>query len=103
MANPNLRCQFANAMIAAVPSIHDGTCISDVTIDMADVMFSSVVKLAPCSMRLRGAQGWCPGPGVEAEMNEAWQQREEARRCVRVESYNSNLQKDVKMTGTNLQ
>ena len=36
-------------------------------------------------------------------MNEAWQQREEARRRVRVESYNSSLQKDVKMTGTNLQ
>ena len=103
MTNPNFRCQFANAMIAAVPSIRDGTCTSDVAIDMADVMFSSVVKLAPCSMRLRGAQGWCPGPGVEAEMNEAWQQREEARRRVRVESYNSSLQKDVKMTGTNLQ
>ena len=60
MANPNLRCQFANAMVAAVPSIHVDTCISDVTIDLADVMFSTVVKLAPCSMRLRGAQGWCP-------------------------------------------
>ena len=103
MANPNLGCQFANAMVAAVPSIHDGTCISDVTIDTADVMFSTVVKLAPCSMRLRGAQDWCPGPGVEDEMNEAWQQREEARRRVRVESYNNNLQNDVKMTGANLQ
>ena len=35
-------------------------------------------------------------------MNEAWQQREEARRYLRVEPHNSNLRKVVKMAGKNL-
>ena len=69
MADPSLRCQVANAMVAAVPPIPDGTCISDIATDMADVMFSTATELVPCSKRPRGAQGWCAGPVVEAEMN----------------------------------
>ena len=37
---------------------------------------------------------WYTGPAVEAEMNAAWQKREEARRrLLRTESHNSNLRK----------
>ena len=64
---------------------------------MADVMLSTTDELAPRSKRPRGAQGWCAGPGVEAEMNVAWQQREEARRHLRPEPHNINLRKVVKM------
>ena len=75
MADPNLRCQVANAMVTALPPIPDGTCISDVATDVADVMLSTAAELAPRSKRPRGAQGGCEGPGVEAESNAAWQQR----------------------------
>ena len=71
MTDPNLRCQVANAMVAALPPIPDGTCISDIAIDMADVMLSTAAELVPRFKRPRGAQGWCAGPGVEAEMNAA--------------------------------
>ena len=40
-------------------------------------------------------------PGVEAEMNAAWQQIEEARRHLRAEPHSSNLQKAIKMAGKN--
>ena len=83
MADPNLRCQVANAMVAALPSISDGTWISDIAADMADVMLSTAAELAPRSNRPRGAQDGCAGPGVEAEMNATCQQREEARRHLR--------------------
>ena len=73
MTDPNLRRQVVNAMVAALPSNPDGTCISFIATDMADVMFSTAVDLVPCSKRPRGEQGWCPGPGVEAEMNAVWQ------------------------------
>ena len=100
MADPNLRCQVTNAMVAALPSIPDSTCISDIATGLADVMFSTEAELAPRSKHPRGAQGqWCAGPGVEAEMNAAWQQREEARRHLRAELHNSNLQKAVKLAG----
>ena len=66
---------------------------------MADVMLSTKAELAPRSKHPRGAQGWCAGPGVEAEMNAAWQQKEEARRQLRAEPYSSNLRKPVKMAG----
>ena len=79
MTDPNLRCQVANAMVDALPPIPDGTCIGDIATDMADVMLSTAAKVVPRSKRPRGAQGWCAGPGVEAEMNAAWQQRENAR------------------------
>ena len=69
MANPNLRCQVANAMVAALPPIPDSTCISDITTDMVDAMLSTAAKLTPCSKRPCGAQGWCAGPSMEAEMN----------------------------------
>ena len=102
MTHPNLRWQIANAMVGALPPIPDGTCISEIATDMADVMLSTAAELAPRSKRSRGAQGWYAGPGVEAEINAAWQQREEARRHLRVEPHNSNLRKAVKMAGKNL-
>ena len=86
-------------MVAALPPIPDVTCINDIATDMADVMLPTAAELAPRSKRPRGAQGWCTGPGVEAEMNAAWQQREEARRHLRPETHNSNLRKAVKMGG----
>ena len=52
MADPNLRCQ-----VTVLPSIPDGTCISDVATDMAGVMLSTAAELAPRSKRPRGAQG----------------------------------------------
>ena len=102
MTNPNLRCQVANVMVAALPPIPNGTCISDIATDMADVMFSTAAELIPRSKRPREAQGWCAGPGVEAEMNAAWQQKKEARRHLRAEPYNSNLRKAVMMAGKKL-
>ena len=72
MTDPNLRCQVANAMVDALPPIPDGTCISYIAINMADVMLATADELVPCSKRPRGAQGWCAGPGVEADMNVAW-------------------------------
>ena len=102
MTDPNLRCQIANAMVDALPPIPDGTCISDIATDMADVMFSTAAKLVPRSKHPRGAQGWCTGPGLEAEINAALQQKEEARRHLRVEPHNSNLRKAVKMAGKKL-
>ena len=86
-------------MVDALPSIPDGTCISDIATDMADVMLSTAADLVPRSKRPRGAQGWCAGPGV---VNAAWQQREKARRHLRAEPHNSNLRKTVKMAGKNL-
>ena len=71
MTDPNLRCRVANAMVDVRPPIPDGTYISDIATDMADAMLSTVVELVPRSKRPRGAQGWCAGPGVEAEMNAA--------------------------------
>ena len=102
MTDPNLRCQVANAMVDALPPIPDGTCIGDIATDMADVMLSTAAELVPCSKRPRGAQGWCAGPGVEAEMNAAWQQREDARRHLRAEPHNNDLRKVVKMALKNL-
>ena len=101
MADPNLQCQVANAILAGLPLIPDGTCISDITTDMADVMHSTAAKLAPRSKCPRRAQDWCAWPGMEAEMNAAWQQREEAGRHLRAEPHNSNLRKAVKMAGKN--
>ena len=100
IADPNLRCQVANAMmVATLPPTLDGTCINGIASDMADVMLSTAAELTPRSKRPRGAQGWCAGPGKEAEMNATRQEREEARRLLHAESHNSNLRNDVKMTG----
>ena len=68
MVDPNLRCQVANAMVAALPPIPDGTCISNIATDMAEIMVSTAAKRAPRSKSLRGAQGWCAGPGVETDI-----------------------------------
>ena len=89
-------------MVDALPPIPNGPCISDFATDVPDVMLSTATELVPRSKRPRGAQGWCAGPGVEAEMNVAWQQREEARRYLRAEPHDSNLQKAVKMAGKKL-
>ena len=62
MTDPNLRFQVPNAMVDALPPIHDGTCISGIATDMADVMLSTATELVPRSKRPRGAQGWCAGP-----------------------------------------
>ena len=102
MTHPNLRFQVANAMVDALPQIPDDTCISDIATDMAEVMLSTAADLVPRSKRPRGAQGWCAGSGVEAEMSAAWQQREEAKRHLRAEPHSSNLRKTVKMSGKNL-
>ena len=102
MIDPNLRCQVANAMVDALPPIPDGTCIGDIAANTTDVMLSTAAELVPRSKRPRGAQGWCAGPGVEAEVNEAWQQRRDAREHLRAEPHSNNLQKVVKMAGNNL-
>ena len=92
ITSPNLRCQVANAIIAALRPILDGTCISDIATETA-------TELALRSKRPSGAQGCCAGPGVEAKMSAVWGQRggEEARRRLRAELYNSDLQKTVNM------
>ena len=99
MTDPNLRRQVANAMVDVLPPIPDEICISEIATDMADVMISTATELVPRSKRPRGAQGWCAEPGVEAEMNAAWQQREGERRHLRTEPHNSNPRKAVKMAG----
>ena len=58
-------------MIAPLTPISDGTCISDIAIDMSAVLLFTPAELVSRSKHPRGAQGWCAGPGVEAEMNEA--------------------------------
>ena len=75
------------------------TCISDIAADTADVTPSTTAELAPRSKRPRGAHGWCAGPGVEAETNAAWQQREEAGKRLRTEPHSNHLRKVVKMSG----
>ena len=101
MTDLNLRFQVANAMVDALPLIPDDTCISGIATDMADVMLSTAAELVPRSKHPRGAQGWCAGPGVEAEMDASWQEGEEARRHLRAEPHNSNLRKAAKMAGKN--
>ena len=93
MTDPNLRCQVANAMVDALPPIPNGTCIGDIATDMADIMLSTAAELVPRSKRPRGAQGWCARPGVEAEMNATWQQREDARRHLRAVPHNSTFER----------
>ena len=45
MADPYLRCQVAEAMVAALPPIPDGTYSSDIATDTADVMLSTAAEL----------------------------------------------------------
>ena len=80
----------------------DGTCISGIATDKADVVLSTAAELVPRTKRPREAQGWCAGSGVEAEMNAACQKIEKARRHLRAETHNIQLRKTVKMAGTNL-
>ena len=55
MIDLKLRCQVANAMLDALPPISNGTCISDIAADMADVMLCTAAELVPRSKRPRGA------------------------------------------------
>ena len=96
MTDPNLRCQVANTMADALLPIPEGTSISNIATDIADVMLSTAAILVPRSKLPRGAQGRCAGPGVKTEMNAAWQQREEARRHPRAKPHNSNRRKAAK-------
>ena len=48
--------------------------------NMADVMRSTGAEMSPCPKRPRGAQDYCAGLGVGADMGAACQPREEARR-----------------------
>ena len=66
---------------------------------MAVVKLPTATELASRSQRPCGAQGWCAGPGVKAESNAVWQQREEMKRGPHEEPSNSNLRKAVKMAG----
>ena len=52
MTDPNLRCQVASVMVDALPPIHDGTCISDITTDMADVMLSTAAELISTALEV---------------------------------------------------
>ena len=102
MTDSNLRCQVANAMVNALPPIPDDTCISDIATDMVNVVLSSAAESVPRFKRQRRAQGWRAGPGMEDEMNAAWQESEEVRRHLCAEPHSSNLRKVVKMAGRNL-
>ena len=44
MTVSNLRCQVAKAIVAALPPIPDGTWISDIATDMANVMLSTAAE-----------------------------------------------------------
>ena len=62
MTDPNLRCQVASAIVAALPRIHDGTCSSDIAIDMADAMLPTAAELVRTALSARvehrvGARG----------------------------------------------
>ena len=48
MTDPNLRCQVANAMVDAQPPFPNGTCISDIATDMADIMLSTAAEMVQC-------------------------------------------------------
>ena len=87
MADPNLRCQVADAMVATLPPIPDGTCLSDIATNMVDVTLSTAAELASRSKRPDGAQDRCVGPGMEDEINAAWQQREGMNRCLRAKPH----------------
>ena len=60
MTDPNLRCQVANAMVAALPLIPDGTCISDIATDKVGVMLSTAAEYRALSASVEhrvGARG----------------------------------------------
>jgi hypothetical protein len=99
MTDPNLLLfRVWNAMVDAQPPFPDGTCISDIATDRADVMLFTAAKLDPCVKRPREAQGWCAGSRGESELNAAIQQREETRRhLLRAEPHYSNLRRAVTM------
>ena len=73
-------------MDAALAPIPDGTYMRYIATNIANVMFSTAVELAPCSKRPRGARSWCADPDVETEMNAAWHQKEKTKRRVQAAS-----------------
>ena len=89
-------------MFPALRPLPDGTCISDIATDMADVVLSIAAELLPRDKRSREAKGRCAGPGAAAEVSAAWQQREKARRHLHAEPHNSNLRKAVNTDIKNL-
>ena len=58
-----------------VMTIHSYIPASVISSLMADDMLCTAAELTSRSKRPHKAQGWCAGPGVEAEMNAAWRQR----------------------------
>ena len=78
-------------------------CISDIAADVADFMLSISAEIAPRSKCPRGPQGWCAGRGVPADMNKAWQQREEARKSLWASPNSDLLRKAIKTAGKNLE
>ena len=65
--------------------------------------FPISAEIAPRSKRPRGPQGWCADPGVQADMNAAWQQREVARKSLRASPNSDFLRKAVKKASKNLE
>ena len=61
MADSNFRCQVANAVLAALPSTPDNTCVRNIATEMADVMFSTAANwhraLSARAEHRAGAQG----------------------------------------------
>ena len=84
-------------MSTAPSPIPNGTCISGIAADMADLMLSISAEIAPHSKRPRGPQGWCADPGVQA-----WQHREEVRKSLWASPNNDLLRKAVQKAGMNL-
>ena len=52
-------------MVATLPPIPDGTCMSDIATDTADPMLPIAAELVTRCKRPLGAQGWCAWPGDE--------------------------------------
>ena len=102
MADPDLLRQVASVMNAALSTIPNGTCISDIAADMIDLMLFISEEIAPRSKRPRGPQGWCADPCVKAEINAAWQHRKEARHSLRA-SPNNDLRQAAKKASKNLE
>ena len=70
---------------------------------MVDLMLSISAEMAPRSKRPRGTQGWCADYGAQADINAAWQQREEARKSLLASPNHDRLRKAVKMAVKNLE
>lgn len=76
MTHPDLQHQVASAKSAALPPLPSGTCISEIVVDMADLMLFISYEVAPHSKHPREPQSLCLDPDVKpdvkADMNVAW-------------------------------